>query len=108
MKSYFEKRDVVALFYRSYFLYTRIAFVKNKTEEQKAQINAYRTIIKILGQCSNRSRVRNDVLLNGLRHYVVESESIYVKAFVSVIDETIRFIYENVLIEKREHSLHRG
>ncbi len=105
MKKYIEQTEVMALFFRSYFLYTRVAFRKKKTDEDQASINAYRTLMRIFGKFSKEKRTNNTALIREIKSYIVESENLFVKVFVEVLDETVRFIYDNVLVSQQEQRL---
>jgi hypothetical protein len=105
MKKYIEQTEIMALFFRSYFLYTRIAFIKHKNDNHQAKINAYKTLMKIFGKCSKEQRIDNTLLLGEIKSYIVESQSPYVNAFAEVFNESVRFIYDNVLTTKEEQHL---
>jgi hypothetical protein len=105
MKKYIEQTEIMALFFRSYFLYTRAAFVKKKDNEAQARINGYKTLMRIFGKFSKEQRIDNTLLLREIKSYIVESQSPYVNAFAEVFEESVRFIYDNVLTTKEEQRL---
>ena len=105
MKKYIEQTEIMALFFRSYFLYTRTAFVKHKTEDFQARVNGYKTLMRIFGKFSNQKRTDNVLLINEIRRHLVQTENSYNKPFMEVIEESIRFIYDHVLITEQEQRL---
>lgn len=107
MKRYIEQNEIMALFFRSYFLYTGLAIDKKKTEEKSAQIYAYKTLMRVLAYYSTLPKVRSQELLKKLSMFVEEPDTPYQRIFGEVIDETLTFIHEQVLFTtKEEHSLH--
>jgi hypothetical protein len=105
MKKYIEQTEIMALFFRSYFLYTRAAFVKKKDDEAQARINAYKTLMRIFGKFSKDKRTDNILVINEIRRYLSQTETPYNKPFMEVIEESIRFIYDHVLITEQEQRL---
>lgn len=105
MKKYIEQTEIMALFFRSYFLYTRAAFVKKKDDEAQARINAYKTLMRIFGKFFIEKRTDNILVINEIRRYLSQTENPYNKPFMEVIEESIRFIYDNVLITEQEQRL---
>lgn len=105
MKRYIEQAEIMTLFFRSYFLYTGIVFVKQKNDNHQAKIKAYKTLMKIFGKFSKEQKIDNTLLIREIKSYIVESQSPYVNAFVEVFEESVRFIYDNVLITKEEQRL---
>jgi hypothetical protein len=105
MKKYIEQTEIMALFFRSYFLYTRAAFVKIKDVDAQARINGYKTLMRIFGKFSKEKRADNALLINEIRGHLVMAESPYNKSFMEVIEESIRFIYDHVLITEEEQRL---
>ncbi len=105
MKKYIEQTEIMALFFRSYFLYTRAAFVKKKDDEAQARINGYKTLMRIFGKFSKEKRTDNILVINEIRRYLSQTETPYNKPFMEVIEESIRFIYDHVLITEQEQRL---
>ena len=105
MKRYIEQTEIMALFFRSYFLYTRIAFIKQKNDHHQAKINAYKTLMQIFGKFSKEQKIDNTLLIREIKSHIVESQNPYVNAFVKVFEESVRFIYDNVLTTKEEQRL---
>lgn len=105
MKRYIEQNEIMALFFRSYFLYTRIAFIKQKNDNHYAKINAYKTLMQIFGKFSKEQRIDNTLLIREIKSHIVESQNPYVSAFAEVFEESVRFIYDNVLTTKEEQRL---
>ena len=97
----------MALFFRCYFLYTRLAFIKKKTEENNARIYAYKTLMRVLAYYSRLPEVCSEELLKDISTFNTEPDLPYPTIFGEVIRETLTFIHERVLfITKEEHSLH--
>lgn len=105
MNTYIDQNDIMALFFLSYFKYTKVAFKKVKSDEDKGQINGYRTLMRTLGDYSTHTKPQSAELLSTLKGYVVASENSYISGFVSVMEEMIRFIYDRVLVDEKEQSL---
>lgn len=105
MKKYIEQTEIMALFFRSYFLYTRVAFLKKKDDEAQARINGYKTLMRIFGKFSKEKRTDNILVINEIRRYLSQTETPYNKPFMEVIEESIRFIYDHVLITEQEQRL---
>jgi len=105
MNKYIEQTEIMALFFRSYFLYTRAAFVKKKDNEAQARINGYKTLMRIFGKFSKEQRTDNILVINEIRRYLSQTENPYNKPFMEVIEESIRFIYDHVLTTEQEQRL---
>lgn len=104
MKRHIEAR--MPLFLRSYFLSTRIAFVKKKTEENSAHINAYKTLMMVLAYYFRLPKANSRELLNHIEKFNAESGIPYQRFFGEVIRETLTFIHQQLLLTiKEEHSL---
>lgn len=105
MKKYIEQTEIMALFFRSYFLYTRAAFVKKKDDEAQARINGYKTLMRIFGKFSKEKRTDNILVINEIRRYLSQTENPYNKPFMEVIEESIHFIYDHVHTTEQEQRL---
>lgn len=107
MKQHIEQSEIMALFFRSYFFYTRLVFVKKKTEENRAQMNAYKTLMRVLAYYSRLPKVCSQELLNRIGKLNTEPDVPCPNIFGEVIREALTFIHEQVLsAPKEEHSLH--
>lgn len=106
MKRYVDKNEIAALFFIHYFKYTRFAFKKQKSDTDKASINAHRALMRLFGTLyREKERVLISELITDIKGYIVPTQSDYVKTFASVMEEAIVFIYDNVLREEREQRL---
>ena len=105
MKKYIEQTEIMALFFRSYFLYTRVAFVKKKDDDAQARINSYKMLMRIFGKFSKEKRTYNALLINEIRSHLVKADSPYNKSFMEVMEESIHFIYDHALITQQEQRL---
>jgi hypothetical protein len=103
MKKYLEKNEIATLFFLHYFKYTRYAFKKHKTDEDKASINAHRTLMRMFGAWHQEGRVLAEHVIAKLKIYIVSSESPYVQRVSDVMRESVSFLYDHVLQE--EHRL---
>lgn len=107
MKKYIEKNELAALFFLHYFKYTRFAFKKNKNEEDKASIHAHRELMRILGRWYSKEErvIGKDVIDSILSNLASSPASNYAGIVTEVLKESIRFIYDNVLSDEKEHRL---
>ena len=106
MKKYIEKNELAALFFLHYFKYTRFAFKKQKSDEDKASINAHRALMRLFGEWHREEgRVFASSVIEGIRHHIVSTDSSYVRSFVAVMEEALAFMYDNVLSNEQEQRL---
>lgn len=93
MKKYIKKNELAALFFLHYFKYTRFAFKKQKSDEDKASINAHRALMRMFGGWhKEEGRVLASNVIEGIRRYIVSTDNDYLKGFVAVMEEALRFI----------------
>lgn len=84
-----------------------MAFVKKKPEENLAQINVYKTLIRVLAYYSSLPKIDSHELLNHINKFNASSGISYRIVFGEVIRKTLTFIHEQVLFTtKEDHSLH--
>lgn len=106
MKTYIEKNEIAALFFLHYFKYTRYAFKKHKSEEDIASIHAHKELMRLFGQWHRQeSRVKSQILIDAITDKITASANPFVQTVSMVMKETIAFIYDNVLVEEKEHRL---
>jgi hypothetical protein len=106
MKKYIEKNELATLFFVHYFKYTRYAFKKVKSDEDKASINAHRTLMRMFGAWHQEGRVLAEQVIAKLKIYIVSSNSPYVQRVSDVMQESVNFLYDYVL-EEEHHLLER-
>lgn len=109
MKKYLETNELAALFFLHYFKYTRYAFKKQKSEEDIASIHAHRELMRLFGRLHNaKARVGGQSVVDMIVEQISPSNNPFVQRVSSVMEESIAFIYDHVLLEEREHpSLER-
>lgn len=88
MKHSMEQAEIMALFFRSYFLYTDIASKHGLSEDDRLRIRGYRMLMRILGHYSKEKHIRSAVLLDALAALLDHSEG----TLCEVIEESIHFI----------------
>lgn len=105
MKTTIDKNEIMALFFLSYFRYTKVAFKKSLSESDKGEISGYKALMRMLGEKSKFPKIKGSDLIGELKQYSIESDNDYVCGFAGVMNEMIHFIYERVLSEEKEHRL---
>ncbi|MDO9304420.1 MAG: hypothetical protein Q7T77_03775 [Sulfuricurvum sp.] len=79
--------------------------MKHKTDDTQARINGYKTLMRIFGKFSKEKRIDSILVINEIRRYLSQTENPYNKPFMEVIEESIHFIYDHVLITEQEQRL---
>ncbi|MDD3595596.1 hypothetical protein [Sulfuricurvum sp.] len=106
MKKYLETNELAALFFLHYFNYTRYAFKKQKSEEDIASIHAHRELMRLFGRAHNsKVRVGGQNLINSIAEHISITDNPFAQRVSTVMQESIAFIYDHVLLEEREHTL---
>ncbi|MDD2830350.1 MAG: hypothetical protein PHW18_12315 [Sulfuricurvum sp.] len=106
MKKTIEKNELAALFFLHYFKYTRYAFKKQKSEEDIASIHAHRELMRLFGRLhNNQARVGGQSVIDMIVEQISPSNNPFVQRVSSVMEESIAFIYDHVLLDEREHPL---
>lgn len=106
MKKYLEPNELAALFFLHYFKYTRYAFKKQKSEEDIASIHAHRELMRLFGRLHNaKARVGGQSVIEMIAEQISSSNSPFVQRVSVVMEESIAFLYDHVLLEEREHPL---
>ena len=106
MKKYLETNELAALFFLHYFKYTRYAFKKQKSEEDIASIHAHRELMRLFGRLHNaKARVGGQRVIEMITEQISSSSDTFVQRVSSVMEESIAFLYDHVLIEEREYPL---
>mgnify|MGYP003596714587 FL=1 len=106
MKKYLDTNELAALFFLHYFKYTRYAFKKQKSEEDIASIHAHRELMRLFGRLHNtKERVGGQSVVDMIAEQISSSNNPFVQRVSSVMEESIAFLYDHVLLEEREHPL---
>ena len=106
MKKYLDTNELAALFFLHYFKYTRYAFKKQKSEEDIASIHAHRELMRLFGRLHNaKVRVGGKSLIDMIAEHISPINNPFALRVSSVMQESIAFIYDHVLLEEREHPL---
>jgi len=106
MKKYLDTNELAALFFLHYFKYTRYAFKKQKSEEDIASIHAHKELIRLFGRLHNaKTRVGGQSVVEMIAKLISPSNNPFAQRVSSVMEESIAFIYDHVLLEEREQPL---
>ena len=106
MKKTIEKNELAALFFLHYFKYTRYAFKKHKSEEDIASIHAHRELMRLFGRLHNtKARVGGQTVIEMIAEQISSSNNPFVQRVSRVMEESIAFLYDHVLLEERERPL---
>ena len=106
MKQYLDTNELAALFFLHYFKYTRYAFKKQKSKEDIASIHAHRELMRLFGRLHNaKARVAGQKVIEMIAAQISSSPNPYGQRVSSVMEESIAFLYDHVLLEEREHPL---